>query len=349
MQVLLLQLYYHVSQQSKNLGLNFCVLVEEAHNILLKHGRGYETVMELVLRQVREYGVGICLLDQHPSLLAIPSRGSYCTIAFNLPAHEDMYATANSMALGADQEYLSRLEVGQAIVKLRGRFLKPFLASFPKVNLSKEQIYPGKSAVTGEENPILSSKGNGSRSDLLQKPVGLTDLSQNRPNSGPAKHILEKAKRLLIDVVENPVIPTSARYLRLGWNPKVGNEIKRMLIESKIVVPVILPIGKTRVVLLQPTGFGKQTLREIGIHTRDAGRRGSLEHQFWCHKAKEHFEKKGFGVLEEVKIGAGKAVDLVAIDEKDRIAIEIETGKSDVVGNVRKCDQRPSNLPPDDN
>jgi len=42
-------------------------------------------------------------------------------------------------------------------------------------------------------------------------------------------------------------------------------------------------------------------------------------------------------VSEEVPLGAGKTVDLVAQNDKERIAIEIETGKSDALGNIRKC------------
>ncbi len=38
-------------------------------------------------------------------------------------------------------------------------------------------------------------------------------------------------------------------------------------------------------------------------------------------------------------MGDGKAVDLVASKDGKRIAIEIETGKSDVDRNVRKCKQ----------
>ena len=41
-------------------------------------------------------------------------------------------------------------------------------------------------------------------------------------------------------------------------------------------------------------------------------------------------------VTEEFKIGRG-AIDLVALKGDEILAIEIETGKSDVVGNIEKC------------
>lgn len=68
MQSLLLQLYYHFSQLSSSQNLQYMIVIEEAHNILLKHLEDYETVVEMILRQIRKYGVSICLLDQHPSL-----------------------------------------------------------------------------------------------------------------------------------------------------------------------------------------------------------------------------------------------------------------------------------------
>lgn len=36
-------------------------------------------------------------------------------------------------------------------------------------------------------------------------------------------------------------------------------------------------------------------------------------------------------------IGKGKAVDLVVTKGNERIAVEVETGRSDVKSNVRKC------------
>jgi len=42
-------------------------------------------------------------------------------------------------------------------------------------------------------------------------------------------------------------------------------------------------------------------------------------------------------VEKEVPLGQGKAVDLVVTKGDGRTAIEVETGKSDVEANLRKC------------
>ena len=302
--------YYHVSQLGQSQNLRFMVLVEEAHNILLRHSQGYETVMEMVLRQVREYGVGICLLDQHPSLISLPARGTYTTIAFSLPAYEDVHAVDNSMALGQDREYLSKLKVGQAIVHLRDRFMKPFLVRFPKAELGS--YFPSRSPAD-------------------------SNLPKRRVIYPTHNLLSQRANALLLDIADNPLTPTSQRYRQLSLNPKLGNELRRELLSRRFVKQVDINTGQARVRLLELSSEGCKFLRERGIVIRRDYRRGGLEHQFWCQKAKKHYEKHGYGVLEEIRIGNGKAVDLVAVNEQERIAIEVETGKSDVAGNVRKC------------
>jgi hypothetical protein len=42
-------------------------------------------------------------------------------------------------------------------------------------------------------------------------------------------------------------------------------------------------------------------------------------------------------VEEEYPIGSGKTIDLVAAKDGKRLAIEIETGKSNALANIRKC------------
>jgi len=61
------------------------------------------------------------------------------------------------------------------------------------------------------------------------------------------------------------------------------------------------------------------------------------EHQYWKKKVSDKLHSQGYTVHEEYPIGGGKAIDLVAEKDGKRIAIEIETGKSDVEGNIRKC------------
>ena len=80
---LLLRLYYHFRNQGASETLKLLVTIEEAHNILLRKGTGYETIIELMLRECREFGLSFIIIDQHPASLSLPSLGVFCTISFN--------------------------------------------------------------------------------------------------------------------------------------------------------------------------------------------------------------------------------------------------------------------------
>jgi hypothetical protein len=135
---LLLRIYYHFQQHGSANSLKLFLVIEEAHNILLRKEAGTETIIELMLRQIREFGVGICVVDQHPSLMSLPALGTYCTVAFNLRLQQDREAMASALLLDkAESAYLGKLPPRYAILKIQDRFLTPFLLkTFPikKVN-----------------------------------------------------------------------------------------------------------------------------------------------------------------------------------------------------------------------
>ena len=70
----------------------------------------------------------------------------------------------------------------------------------------------------------------------------------------------------------------------------------------------------------------------------DPGRRPreSLEHGYWVIKTASHFEKKGYEVAREHPIKGNGAIDVLAERPGRRIAVEIETGKSDIKANLAK-------------
>lgn len=75
----------------------------------------------------------------------------------------------------------------------------------------------------------------------------------------------------------------------------------------------------------------------LGINSGVPQRRGGPEHQYWIRALAERFKDRGYEVAEEVPIGAGKTVDLVAAADGKCIACEVETGASDVEANIQKC------------
>jgi len=132
------------------------------------------------------------------------------------------------------------------------------------------------------------------------------------------------------------LLPVGERYRRLKLHPETGNRLRKELLRAGFVEPLHINTGKARITLFEITELGRQYLREIGVEVKELRRRGSLEHQYWCSKVKEFYEGKGYNVEEEFSVNGG-AVDLMVQKGDERILIEVETGRSDAVGNVRKC------------
>jgi hypothetical protein len=342
-QLIALQFYYHFSQKSASSAVRFLLLIEEAHNILLRHDQGYETIVEMVLRQIREQGVSICLLDQHPSLMSLPALGTYCTIAFNLRAREDISVMSANLGLAQeDAVYLGQLQTGEAIVKLQDRHLKPFLVRFPLARVSEQvdRDLPFSAGISPESGEIRHSE-----SFLPKKSVcNLPNSSGISPEIAGISGISEQGKlgeipnnKLLLDIFRHPLSQTIERYQRLGWNPREGNQRKDRLLKDQFIAPVRINAGHRRIKLYDITSEGKCRLRELGIDPSSTHRKGSLLHQFWASFVKTKLKKAGYSVREEYPIGQGKTIDLVAEKNRRKMAIEIETGKSDAIGNVEKC------------
>jgi hypothetical protein len=105
-------------------------------------------------------------------------------------------------------------------------------------------------------------------------------------------------------------------------------------LDRGLIISSPIAVGHARIKILSLTELGKTVL---GINEPETDRFGGPEHRYWKHRLAEHLKTCGYMVEQEVPIGGGKAVDLVASRDGDRIAFEIETGKSDAAANIHKC------------
>lgn len=124
------------------------VILEEAHHVLNREKSlklGSETVMELIFREVRELGLSMIYIDQHPSLISYPAIGNTSTQIFMNLGLDTKHASDildSSRMLGLDYEeegnYLRRLPVGHGFVLCRmAEFNEPFLVEFPLFPIQK--------------------------------------------------------------------------------------------------------------------------------------------------------------------------------------------------------------------
>lgn len=126
------------------------IVLEEAHHILNREKSkkiGSETVMDLVFREMRELGLGIIYLDQHPSMVSYPALGNtsthfYMNLGLDTRYSSDIDDATNMLGLDKEySEYLRRLPVGHAFVLMRrSGWTKPFNASFPLIEIKKGAI-----------------------------------------------------------------------------------------------------------------------------------------------------------------------------------------------------------------
>ncbi len=320
--IIMSQIYLY-RKELRPSGFQHVTVIEEAHHILKKEQESVEakSVMDKIFREIREYGESIIIIDQMPSTILNSAFANTATqITLSLKHSNDVRAAGNGMMLDRDeQQFLGKLPVGTAIVKLQNRWHAPFMLKLPFV-----KIETGKTT-----DEAIRAK---MRSYLPQQRVIYPEKTQ--PEIIQVISDTDKySKKLLMDIAQKPLIAIANRYRLLGLNPKTGNEYKQQLLKLGLVKEVNINNGKGRIKLLELTDKGKTLMKKFG-HSRSL-RHGGVEHLYWVKRVKKLLQ--GYKVLEEHPIGNGETVDLAIIGKKKKIAIEIETGKSNAIGNIKKC------------
>jgi len=251
------------------------------------------------------------------------------------------------LLLDAEQSgYLGKLEVGWAIAKIQGRWFKPFLLRFPLLSFEKGNITD--EIVTKHMKNLLDSQNGFSvvisgREGISTRispskgqipPVPAPDKRENKKEEKCAINLTTKEREFLEDVLKHPTSSIVERYKHLNLSPRKGNNIQKSLLSQKLLSPAFIFTGKSRIKTLKLSLRGRKAL---GLETGETKRHGGMEHQYWKNKVAERLRRQGYTVHEEYPIGGGKTIDLVAEKDGKRIAIEIETGKSDVESNIQKC------------
>ena len=112
---------------------------------------------------------------------------------------------------------------------------------------------------------------------------------------------------------------------------KKGHRIKEILVFSGWLEEETVSVGCTRKLLLRPTKATKEALKLDNIPANY----GSITHEYWKYVVSNKLKEKGFQVQQEVPRLSGNT-DVVARKDIKRIAIEIETGKSNYIRNLKQ-------------
>lgn len=325
--ILLLWIYSVSLNFSEREALKLAIVIEEGHHFLHKRQQtANETIFEMLCRQIRELGLCFILVDQHCHLLSSAVIGnSYTSIFLNQKDPADINKAAAICQLDSDdREFLSRLEVGCAIVKLQGRHTQPVLIEIPLVNIKKGSV---TDAMLARYSAINQAKSTGSgrktsvHAEFLQVPrIQQLDIALN-----------DDAFRLFMDILTFPADGVKVRYKRLHMSTGSGNRLKELLVHQGWLESQTVDIGQTRKTCLRLT---KQAADALNLGDM-APQHGSIVHEYWKQYYAQRFAEQGYQIALEVPRISGRT-DVVARKDNLKIAIEIETGKSDFLRNIRQ-------------
>lgn len=290
------------------------IVLEEAHN-LLRRGAGGGTVLEKVIREIRELGEALVIVDQHPSLMPVPAFNQFTTIGLNLKHESDVSAMSGVMG-GVERNCFLRLRTGEGIVRIQDRWSKPFLVRFDHV-------------------PIR--KGSVTDDDLRRRSVGFSAISEESrppiarasdpPDSPPALSNVEE-EALWRDISAFLWCGLAERFGRLGFSWARGERLKKDLVARGLLqeIPVRLATGRLKLVL--PTEQGRRLMEGLGLSPPAFANNAGPEHEYWKHRVAENLRRAGWKTSCEVPLSNGQVVDVLALRGGERLAVEIETGKS---------------------
>jgi len=371
-EALTLYLYRHRLAQGPQDKLTNIIIIEEAHNLLLKKAsESKESILENSIRMVRQYGLGYVFVDQSASLLSkVAFANSYATIALSQKLRSDVQAISSAMNLTDEQkEALNTLPIGTAVIRLADEHPEPFLVRVPLSQVREGSIsdgavneqmaaYHSDSSVNNTTStritavpPLPSSDKNKKANENTRKNRDThppspqesettidtsTVVSDSKPEP-PNREINRDEIRFIADVASRPLSTTVSRYQRLNLSRRRGNAIRQNLISSAIIESAVIATRSGQVILYQLTEFGRSACSSMGI---DPGPRPrtSLEHSFWVNRTMKYHEEKGYEVSCEHPVQGNGAIDILAQRPGERVAIEVETGKSNIGANLKKIE-----------
>ena len=258
-------LYIHHRQirEQKREQFQKCVIIEEAHHILSDERRslvGGQSMMDIIFREIREMGIGLVLLDQHPSKISLSALGNTnCTIAMNLKHRSDINAMAQCMLLDRDKDILGALKVGEAVVKLQGRIPRPFQINIPEFMIEKGKITDAK--IQSHMAPLATAKPESDYNTLKHKVNEKTALGQEDCDAA--------VLAFMYDIERYPDSGIAQRYKRLKVSVRQGQKMKSNLLGKHLIEEYIETTTKGRLKIIKLTETGRALMSHPESEQRD--------------------------------------------------------------------------------
>lgn len=347
--------HYRMAEQEKEV-FKHATIIEEAHHVISKDKErkdGKETIIDVMLREIREFGEGIILIDQMPSKISSSAlSNTYATVCFNVKSGNDIAEISRIMGFsGEERNQLSRLRVGESVVKLQGRHTMPFLLKTPYIDVKKgavtdEIVRERMGTFYDEIKSFMKDKGRSRKTGDFLKTNKIKKIGVKFAEQALLKHdfswefsesmLSPNEKSLLLNIIDEPLKGISSRYKSLGLNAYQGNKARRSLMEKGMVRSTVVPRekGKGYIKILEPTA---KAMRLLGkTKSFRTWRKGTVRHRYWIDRLAKSYAEKNYNARTEEPAGGGKSVDLVVSKNGKRTAIEVATGFSDEYYNALK-------------
>ena len=141
-EALILWIYELRKGEGRRETFKHALVIEEGHHVLShkkEQAEGAETIMETCLRQIREFGEAVIVIDQEPTKLSGSIKANTHTkVTFNLGNGQDVVDMARCMGLDDEERNcIPLLGTGHAIIRMNGRVCHPVLVRFPQALIQK--------------------------------------------------------------------------------------------------------------------------------------------------------------------------------------------------------------------
>lgn len=219
----------------------------------------------------REFGQGLILADQMPSDLDYAVLANVYT---TITSMRDISATADTMGLNEEQRNsLNRLPLKTAVVKLAGRYPKPFLIHIPDVrvdkNISDAEVADYMRDKFTDLTPVASEPVN----------TVTPDETENKAENQPAENdkLNDNELTLLLDVKNRPFDPVTEHLNSLNFTNNLGQKLYNGLIEKGLVEELEIKTNYRG----RPQKFYKLTDKGIAIVGKQnlGSGKGGFEHR----------------------------------------------------------------------
>ena len=361
---------YRMNNNTDREALKHVILIEESHHLLRAPpgvGDGSEPVIHVALREVRELGESVILATQNASVVPVPVFGNQSTtLAFHTKHAKDVSSTAQGMLLKDEaKDELGRLPVGEAIVrvprwpdpihirlKLRGiakgkvsdedirrhmanRACSSDTARFRPAEPQNELASPVPSAEDKQVNPAESPSTQAH--SLRTEHASPTTTPKDQEKTASFSETTDLELEMLKDILTRPFDGVVKRIQRLQTSRRKGSAALKALEARGIVKPAVLWATSSLVKLFDLTPEGSALCRRLHLGPLPGPTEGGVIHRYWVHYVAEQLRTKKWNVQTESCTNDNVIVDVAAQKDGMHLAVLVETGKSNVRGNIEKA------------